>query len=108
MAAWLHRLGNLCAVSGGKNPELSNKDFDVKKERLYSQSAIQGYSAGLTAMGLAKIDVWNEEAVKNRQDDYLEMLSVRWGAPSWKSLQASKGKGPNAQHSNSMLAASVT
>lgn len=94
---WLHRLGNLCAVSDGKNAGLSNKDFEVKKDQLFSFATNNGYSAALTAMRLASKDfintAWNKQAIIKNQDFYLERLAERWGAPSWQEMRSAQGKG---------------
>lgn len=66
---WLHTLGNLTLT--GYNPELSNKPFGEKLSLLKkSNLALNKYYQE------KKVDVWNEEAIKNRAE-YLADIAIR-------------------------------
>ncbi len=66
---WLHTLGNLTLT--GYNSELSNDDFDAKREKLNeSHLEINRYFDGVTT--------WRVEDIKNRSDQLAELALKVW------------------------------
>lgn len=68
---WLYTLGNLTLT--GDNPKLSNKPFKEKLNLLkQSNVALNKYYQ------VKKVDVWNEEAIKNRAECLAEIAIKIW------------------------------
>lgn len=68
---WVHTLGNLTLT--GYNPELSNKPFEEKLS-LFKKSNV-----GLNKYYQdKKVDVWNEEAIKNRAEYLADIAMKIW------------------------------
>jgi uncharacterized protein with ParB-like and HNH nuclease domain len=66
---WLHTLGNLTLT--GYNPELSNKPFEEK--------LLVFKSSNLTLNQYFRdIEIWNEEAIKNRAEYLADMATKIW------------------------------
>ncbi len=67
---WLHTLGNLTLT--GYNSELSNKPFEEKSTHLQKNSnlALNKYYQQ------KKVNIWNEEAIKNRAE-YLANIAIK-------------------------------
>lgn len=74
-AVWLHKLGNLTLISGSKNSEAQNSDFERKKsiyEKLNNKSSFD------ITRDICKIDEWNLDNLINRHDEMKEGLKKLW------------------------------
>ena len=92
---WVHKLGNLCVLNNSQNSAISNRSFAHKKALLFSAPMDRGIAAGLTAVGLNNIDVFNLAALQERQRELLEGLANRWGVgEAWRAKQSTRGTGP--------------
>ncbi|MBF9252162.1 DUF262 domain-containing protein [Pontibacter sp. 172403-2] len=69
--AYLKRLGNMCLLKAKKNSDIGNLSFDHKKQT-YKESAYQ-----LTNQ-LASLDVWDIEAIENRQKVMADLAVKTW------------------------------
>lgn len=69
---WLHTLGNLTLT--GYNPEYGNKDFAEKREMVggFHESTLR------LNKGLKDVEVWNEQAIKNRADSLAQEAASIW------------------------------
>lgn len=73
---WTHRLGNLLILTGRKNSQAQNEDFDEKKRRYFQ--ARGGVSNFALTTKVLEEPVWTPQAVARRQEDYLRRLSEVW------------------------------
>jgi uncharacterized protein with ParB-like and HNH nuclease domain/predicted transport protein len=73
---WLNTLGNLTLT--GYNPEMSDHPFIEKRDMKH------GFAESPLRMtrGLAKLDHWNEEAIRERAGNLAEWAVGVWPAPS--------------------------
>lgn len=72
---WLHKLGNLTLISGSKNSEAQNSDFDKKKsiyEKLNSKSSFD------ITRDLCKTKDWNRESLIERHESLKKRLVELW------------------------------
>lgn len=69
---WLHKMGNLTLT--GYNPELSDNDFDFKKNM---PNGFKGSPVKLN-LELAKYEIWNEDAILDRSHKLAAMAIERW------------------------------
>jgi hypothetical protein len=74
---WLHRIGNLVLLDREKNPEASNYDFAIKKEK-YFRSKRKGIALFASAVDVANYEEWNLEIVAARQTKLLEAFQKGW------------------------------
>jgi uncharacterized protein with ParB-like and HNH nuclease domain/predicted transport protein len=72
---WLHTLGNLTLT--GYNPELSDRPFIVKRDMKggFAESPLR------MNQGLAKLDRWTEDAIRQRADTLAERAAMVWESP---------------------------
>ncbi|MPW34906.1 DUF262 domain-containing protein [Vibrio sp. B1Z05] len=74
-AVWLHKLGNLTLISGTKNSEAQNSDFDRKKdiyEKLNNKSSFD------LTKDICKVPEWNISALKDRHETLKKSLINLW------------------------------
>lgn len=73
---WLHTLGNLTLTR--YNPEYSDRPFPEKRDMPggFRESPLR------LNQGLAKVEVWNEDAIKERAERLARMALEVWPAPS--------------------------
>lgn len=69
---WLHTIGNLTLT--GYNPTLSNKPFSTKQVE-FANSKLSMSS------GLAKLKVWDEEAIRKRGEELAKRVISLWPRP---------------------------
>ena len=72
---WLHKLGNLTLISGSKNSEAQNSDFDKKKsiyEKLNCKSSFD------ITRDLCKTEDWNLQALIERHEILKRKLIKLW------------------------------
>jgi len=83
---YLHTIGNLTLT--GYNSELSDKPFIVKRnmEGGFSDSPIR------INRGLAKLNVWNEEAILNRAKEITDLAIKIWKFPNLEKEKLEKYK----------------
>lgn len=74
---WTHRLGNLVLLDREKNPEASNYDFDLKKEK-YFKSKRKGIALYASAVDVMNYDRWTPNTVAERQEKMLEAFRKGW------------------------------
>lgn len=74
-AIWLHKLGNLTLISGSKNSEAQNSDFDRKKsiyEKLNNKSSFD------ITRDLCTTDEWNLPTLVERHNKMVSVLKSLW------------------------------
>ncbi|ELB2228266.1 DUF262 domain-containing protein [Vibrio parahaemolyticus] len=74
-AVWLHKLGNLTLISGSKNSEAQNSDFDKKKgvyEKLNNKSSFD------LTKDICKANEWDLFALKERHEMMKNALIDLW------------------------------
>ncbi|MEZ8605552.1 DUF262 domain-containing protein [Vibrio splendidus] len=74
-AVWLHKLGNLTLISGTKNSEAQNSDFDRKKdiyEKLNNKSSFD------LTKDICKVPEWDISALKERHEGLKNSLINLW------------------------------
>lgn len=74
-AVWLHKLGNLTLISGSKNSEAQNSDFDKKKgvyEKLNNKSSFD------LTKDICKAHEWDLSALKERHEMMKNALIDLW------------------------------
>lgn len=74
-AMWLHKLGNLTLISGSKNSEAQNSDFEKKKsvyEKLNSKSSFD------ITRDICLVEDWNIDSLKERHENLKSMLKKLW------------------------------
>lgn len=74
-AVWLHKLGNLTLISGTKNSEAQNSDFDRKKdiyEKLNNKSSFD------LTKDICKVPEWDISALKERHENLKNSLINLW------------------------------
>lgn len=72
---WLHKLGNLTLISGSKNSEAQNSDFDKKKgiyEKLNNKSSFD------LTRDICKVSEWDIYSLKERHEQLKCSLSDLW------------------------------
>jgi hypothetical protein len=73
----LHSFGNLAMISAGQNSSLQNESFEVK--RAYVNSFISGSKGGsIESLKMLKIydfAEWNDDSVKEHQDEMIAVLN---------------------------------
>ncbi|MBI2709256.1 MAG: DUF262 domain-containing protein [Actinobacteria bacterium] len=74
----LHTWGNLTLVTWGKNSELSNHAWDVKKESLAQHTALQINRDLRTRWP----NGWNETTINERADYLINAMKTIWPAPA--------------------------
>ena len=73
---WLHTLGNLTLT--GYNSEYSDRPFIEKRDMEWGASRKARSSS---IRGLAQLDDWNEEAIKERAEKLADLAVDVWAAP---------------------------
>ena len=79
---WLHTLGNL--TLSGYNSEYSDRPFAVKREQVKDRAGNPvgfAHSPLRLNLGLGKVAVWNEAAIKTRADRLATEACKVWGGP---------------------------
>ncbi|UCJ18222.1 DUF262 domain-containing HNH endonuclease family protein [Pseudomonas sp. MM211] len=72
---WLHRLGNLAMLSGGKNYKAQYFDFDRKKKIYLDRD--KKVSFDLTKE-ICNVSEWSEDALKARQERLIKLAKETW------------------------------
>lgn len=73
---WLHRLANLVPLTQRRNSQAQNYDFERKKKAYFGGK--QGVSSYALTTQVLNTATWAPAVVEQRQDDLLEMLSIKW------------------------------
>ncbi|HIF9396797.1 TPA: DUF262 domain-containing protein [Photobacterium damselae] len=74
-ARWLHKLGNLTLISGSKNSEAQNSDFEKKKgiyEKLNNKSSFD------LTRDICKESEWNPLTIEKRHESLKQSLITLW------------------------------
>lgn len=74
-AMWLHKLGNLTLISGSKNSEAQNNDFNKKKavyEKLNNKSSFD------LTRDICRVSDWDIYALKERHENLKRSLKELW------------------------------
>ncbi len=74
-AEWLHKLGNLALISGAKNSEAQNSDFDKKKE-VYGKNN-KKVSFDITK-DICDYPEWNISTIKERHQSLVNIVKNIW------------------------------
>lgn len=72
---WVHKLGNLTLISGSKNSEAQNKDFEFKKGVFLKKDSKVSFD--LTKKVCNETD-WDLQAIKNRQLELVSKIEQVW------------------------------
>lgn len=72
---WLHRLGNLAMLSGGKNYKAQYFDFDRKKKIYLDRNKKVSFDLTKEICDLVE---WNEDALKARQERLIKLAKDTW------------------------------
>lgn len=72
---WVHRLGNLTLISGHKNSEAQNSDFD-KKKSIYKK--INNKTSFEITKEICEFDVWNPQSISERHEKIKNIFISLW------------------------------
>lgn len=72
---WLHRLGNLTLISGHKNSEAQNSDFD-KKKLIYNKA--NNKSSFDITKDICNFEKWDVETIHSRHEKMKSILKSLW------------------------------
>ncbi|MEG4048524.1 HNH endonuclease family protein, partial [Microcoleus sp. Pol17_C1] len=73
---YVHRLGNLVLLSGAKNTQAKNYDFDVKKQKYFTTKT--GVSPFVLTTQVLREQEWTPEVIARRQKELINVLKNLW------------------------------
>ncbi|WP_306309279.1 HNH endonuclease family protein [Xenorhabdus anantnagensis] len=74
-ASWLHKIGNLTLISGVKNSEAQNSDFDKKKSIYEKQNSKSSFDL---TRDVCRVNDWNIETLCRRHNYLKKQLIKLW------------------------------
>lgn len=72
---WVHKLGNLILLSRRKNSTQNNRDYNIKKQRYFSEN-IEVFSNSVRVMN--NYNCWKPEDISRNHKDVIEKLSTEF------------------------------
>lgn len=78
---WVHRIGNLTLISGHKNSEAQNSDFNKKKaiyKKLNSRTSFD------ITKDVCDNDDWNIQTIEKRHNDFKKLMMQLWSTEKYK------------------------
>jgi uncharacterized protein with ParB-like and HNH nuclease domain len=77
---WVHRIGNLTLISGHKNSEAQNSDFNKKKliyKKLNSRASFD------ITKDICDNDVWNIRVIEKRHNEFKKLMMQLWSTEKY-------------------------